>query len=193
MSYSYNEHYEQLISRWWLTLLVGILSLIVGFIVLVNPVSSYLTIALWLGVVVFISGIMGLWQSFSSNNRFVSRGWLIIASIADLFIGVALMLNTMLSAAMLPILLGVWMLYRGITMFMQGIDLRGYGISDAGWVIFGSLLTIAISIAILLLPTSVGMGVVVLVVAIGFILYGVTLLSLSFRLYEVHRHAKALR
>ena len=142
---------------------------------------------------VFVSGAVGLWQSFSSNNLFVRRGWLVVASIADLFIGAALMLNTLLSAAILPILLGVWMLYRGMTMFMQGVDLRNYRVNDAGWVIFGATLLIIISIAILLLPSSVGAGAVVVIVAVGFILYGLTLISLAFKLLEVHRRAKALR
>ena len=193
MYYDYNERYEHLIRRWWLSLIVGLMAVIIGFIVLINPVSSYWGIAIWLGVMVFVSGAVGLWQSFSSNNLFVRRGWLVVASIADLFIGAALMLNTLLSAAILPILLGVWMLYRGMTMFMQGVDLRNYRVSDAGWVIFGATLLIIISIAILLLPSSVGAGAVVVIVAVGFILYGLTLISLAFKLLEVHRRAKALR
>lgn len=193
MYYDYNERYEHLIGHWWLSLIVGLMAITLGFIVLLNPVASYLSIALWLGIMVFVSGIVGLWQSFTSSNHFVHRGWIIVASIADLFIGAALMMNMLLSASLLPLLLGVWMLYRGMTMFMQGVDLRNYRVSDAGWVIFGATLLIAISIAILLLPISIGASVVVSIVAAGFILYGFTMLSLSFKLHEVHRRAKALQ
>ncbi|MBO5732984.1 MAG: DUF308 domain-containing protein [Alistipes sp.] len=193
MYYDYNERYEHLIGHWWLSLIVGLMAIALGFIVLVNPVASYLSIAIWLGIMVFVSGIVGLWQSFTSNNHFVHRGWVIVASIADIFIGIALMLNILLSASLLPVLLGVWMLYRGMTMFMQGVDLRNYRVSDAGWVIFGATLLIAISIAILLLPVSIGAAAVVSVVSVGFILYGLTMLSLSFKLREVHRRAKALQ
>ena len=76
---------------------------------------------------------------------------------------------------------------------MQGFDIRGYGVGDAGWVIFGGVLIITIAVAILLLPDTLGVEAVVLAVAISCILYGVTNLSLAFRLYEVHRRAKALQ
>lgn len=193
MYYNYNERYEHLIGHWWLSLIIGLMAIVLGFIVLANPIASYLSIAIWLGIMVFISGAVGLWQGLTSDNHFVRRGWVIVASIADLFIGAALMMNMLLSASLLPLLLGVWMLYRGMTMFMQGVDLRNYRVSDAGWVIFGSTLLIAISIAILLLPVSVGAGAVVIVVSVGFILYGLTMISLSFKLREVHRRAKALQ
>lgn len=176
-----------------MSMLVGFLSLALGFVVLINPVNSYLAIAMWLGIAIFISGFLGLWQSLTSRNYFVHRGWLIVASIADIVIGIILMLNTMLSAAMLPLLLGLWLLYRGVTLFMQGADLYKYQIRDAGWVIFGATLIIAISLAILLLPATLGMAIVILIIAAGFIIYGISTISLSFKLLDVHRRAKALQ
>ena len=35
------EQSEYLISRWWLSLIIGLICICLGFIVLVNPVSSY--------------------------------------------------------------------------------------------------------------------------------------------------------
>lgn len=193
MAYDYFERCEQLIKHWWLSLIIGLAMLAMGLVVLVNPSASYLTFALWLGVLVALSGVVGIVQGASSKNYFVRRGWLIVASIADIIIGILLMFNIALSAALLPVLLGVWLLYRGMTLIMQGADLRNYRVRDAGWVIFGGALIVAISLAVLFFPLSVGMEAVVLAVSIGFIVYGFTTISLSFRLYDVHRRAKALR
>ena len=186
------EQSEYLINRWWLSLLIGIMAIAIGFIVLVNPVGSYYTFALWMGLAILLSGIMGLLQSLTSQNYFVRRGWLVLASVADIFIGIILLFNSLLAEMTLPLLLGFWLLYRGCVMLAQGFDLRSYGRRDAGWVIFYSIIVIALGIAVIWLPSTLGSAVVILFIAIGFITYGVSIISLAFRLWEVHRHARAL-
>lgn len=192
MNKSNYEKTEYLINRWWLSLFVGLVAMCVGFIILVNPVASYYTFAVWLGVAILLSGIFGLMQSLSSKNYFVHRGWLMLASAADVIIGIVLILNALLSEVFMPVLLGVWLLYRGGTMLIQGFDLRNYGIKDAGWVVFYAALIVALAIAVLWLPMTFGVEAVILFVAIAFIAYGISTISLAYRLWEVHRHAKAL-
>lgn len=186
------EQSEYLINRWWLSLLIGIMAIAIGFIVLVNPVGSYYTFALWMGLSILLSGIMSLLQSLTSQNYFVRRGWLVLASVADIFIGIILLFNSLLAEMILPLLLGFWLLYRGCVMLAQGFDLRSYGRRDAGWVIFYSIIVIVLGIAVIWLPSTLGSAVVILFIAIGFITYGVSIISLAFRLWEVHRHARAL-
>lgn len=183
---------EYLIKHWWLSLLTGGISIAIGFIVLVNPATSYYTFALWLGIAIFLSGVMGLMQSLTSHNYFVRRGWLILADVMDIIIGIILMFNTLLSELILPILLGAWVLYRGATMLAQGFDMRNYGTGEAGWVLFYAAVIMAIGVAILWLPTILGAKTVVLFVAIAFITYGISMMSVAFRLWDIHRHAKAL-
>ena len=183
---------ERLIKHWWLSLIVGLVALARGFIVLVHPAASYYTFATWLGLAILISGIAGLVQALGTRNYFVRRGWLMLAAIADIIIGLLLVFNTLLSAVAMPILLGAWLLYRGCAMLMQGFDLRSYGVRDAGWVIFYAAVIIAISIAVLWMPGTLGVEAVILFVAIAFITYGVSMISLSFRLWDIHHHAQEL-
>ncbi|MBQ3172782.1 MAG: DUF308 domain-containing protein [Alistipes sp.] len=183
---------ERLIKHWWLSLIVGLVALAIGFIVLVHPAASYYTFATWLGLAILISGIAGLVQALGTRNYFVRRGWLMLAAIADIIIGLLLVFNTLLSAVAMPILLGAWLLYRGCAMLMQGFDLRSYGVRDAGWVIFYAAVIIAISIAVLWMPGTLGVEAVILFVAIAFITYGVSMISLSFRLWDIHHHAQEL-
>ncbi len=186
------EKTERLIKHWWLSLVVGIAAVAVGFVVLVHPAESYYTFALWLGIVVFLSGIAGVVQALSTKNYFVRRGWIVLAAVADIIIGIVLMFSSMLSAVAMPILLGVWLLYRGCAMLVQGFDLRSFGVRDAGWVIFYAVVIIAIAIAILWMPATLGVEAVILFVAIAFITYGVSMVSLGFRLWDIHRRARQL-
>ena len=187
------EKTEYLIRRWWLSLIAGIVSISIGFIILVNPVTSYYIFAIWLGAAIFLSGLFGIMQNVSSKNYFVRRGWLIVANIADIVIGLVLMFNAIISEVFMPTLLGFWLLYRGATMLSQGFDLRDYGIRDAGWVIFYAALIIALAVAILWLPMTFGLEAVILFIAIAVIAYGISTISLSYRLWEVHRHARAIQ
>jgi len=183
---------ERLIKHWWLSLIVGLVAVAIGFIVLVHPAASYYTFATWLGIAVLISGIAGLVQALGTRNYFVRRGWLMLAAIADIIIGLLLVFNSLLSAVAMPILLGAWLLYRGCAMLVQGFDLRGYGVRDAGWVIFYAVVVIAIAIAVLWMPGTLGVEAVILFVAIAFITYGVSMVSLGFRLWDIHRRAREL-
>ena len=187
------ERTEYLIKRWWLSLIVGILAIIIGIIILVNPVASYSIFAIWLGAAIFVSGVFGIMQSSGSKNYFVRRGWLIAANVADIIIGLILLFNAIIAEVFMPTLLGFWLLYRGATMLVQGFDLRDYGIRDAGWVVFYASLIIALAVAILWLPMSFGIEAVILFIALAVIAYGVSTISLSYRLWEVHRHAKAIQ
>ena len=202
MNQSNYEKTEYLINRWWLSLFVGLVAMCAGFVILVNPVASYYTFAIWLGLAIFISGVFGLIQSLSSKNYFVNRGWLMLASAADVVRSrcsllnsretLLLVFNALISEVFMPVLLGVWLLYRGMTMLIQGFSLRNYGIKDAGWVVFYAALSVALAIAVLWLPMSFGIEAVIIFVAIAFVAYGISTISLAYRLWEVHRHAKAL-
>lgn len=184
------EQSEYLISRWWLSLIIGLICICLGFIVLVNPVSSYYTFAIWMGLAILLSGVMGLVQSFSSKNIIVRRGWQIVSSILDIIIGVLLLSNMFLSAMILPLLLGFWLLYRGGAMLVQAYDMRSYGRRDSGWMIFYSIILIILGVAIIWAPSTFGAETVVLFIAIGFLTYGISIISLAIRLWRVHRYAK---
>lgn len=192
MKNDYSEHSERLVGYWWLSLIAGIVLIAIGFIIMVNPAVSYFSFAAWFGFAVMFSGILTLIQSLSSNNRYVRRGWLILASIADIIIGIILIFNTLVSAFVMPILLGAWLLYRGIAMLMQGIDLKAHSVRGSGWLIFYSAIVIIVALAVLWMPATLGAEAVILFVAVAFVSYGVSMVTLAFRLLDIHRYAKRL-
>lgn len=192
MKESIYEKDEAMIGLWWLAALVGIISLGIGFIVLVNPIASYFTAAVWLGVAIFASGLIGLVLSISSSNVVVRRGWAIFASIIDILLGIILMFNMLFTLSVLPIIFGVWVLYRGATSLMHALDLRDMGVDDTGWMMAGAIVMIIIGIVVLWLPETLGVEAVVLALAIAFMSYGVSMVAYAFRLAAVHRRSKAL-
>ena len=90
----------------------------------------------------------------------------------------------------LPLLLGFWLLYRGSIMLTQASDMRGYGKNGTGWMIFYSIIIIFLGVAIIWAPSTLGVETVILFVAIGFLTYGVSMVSLAMRLWRIHRLTK---
>ena len=192
MENNYSKTSEQPIGRWWLSIIVGLVAIAAGVIVFINPVASYLAIAMWLGVAVFLSGIFSLVQCFSTDNSFVRNVWVVIAAVVDIIIGVALMFNTLFTVVLLPILFGIWLLCRGGVLLIQGMDLRGFRVRNAGWVILGAIVMIAVSLVVLLMPQSVGVEAVIIFIGIAFIAYGISAIMLGFKLYDVSEKMKSV-
>lgn len=192
MKNDYSERSERLVGYWWLSLIAGMVLIAIGFIVMVNPAVSYFSFATWFGFAVMLTGVLTLIQSLTSENRYVRRGWLILASIADIIIGIILIFNSLVAAFVMPILLGAWLLYRGTAMLMQGVDLKSHSMRGSGWLIFYSVIVIIVSLAVLWMPATLGVEAVILFVAIAFVSYGVSMVTFGFRLLDVHRYAKRL-
>ena len=184
---------DQLVGRWWLSIIVGLVALCAGFVVLINPVSSYYAVAMWLGIAVLLSGVITLVQFFTTDNGLVRNGWVIVAAIADIIIGVLLMFNMLITVTIMPILFGIWLLCRGFVGILQGIDLRSLHLPNSGWVIFGSIIMLAVAMAVLLMPESLGIELVILFIAVAFLSYGFSSIALGLRLFDVHRRAKQMQ
>ena len=192
MENNVTNYSEQPIGRWWLSIIVGLVAIAAGVIVFINPVASYLAIAMWLGVAVLLSGVFNLVQCFSTDNSFVRNVWVVIAAVIDIIIGVALMFNTLFTVVMLPILFGIWLLCRGGVLLIQGMDLRGYRVRNAGWVILGAVIMIATSFVVLLMPESFGVDVVVIFLGVAFFAYGISAIVLGFKFYDVSEKMKGI-
>lgn len=192
MRNDYSERSERLVGYWWLSLIAGVVLIAIGFIVMVNPVVSYYSFAMWFGFAVMLTGILTLIQGLTSQNKYVRRGWLILASVVDIIIGIMLIFNSLLAAFVMPILLGAWLLYRGSAMMVQGFDLKAHKVNGSGWLIFYSIIVIAVAIMVLWMPVTLGVEAVILFVAIAFVSYGISMVTLGFRLYDIHRYAKRI-
>ena len=58
--------------------------------------------------------------------------------------------------------------------------------------IFYAAIVVAIALVVLWMPATLGVEAVVLIVAIALVSYGISMVSMGFRLWDVHRYAKRL-
>lgn len=175
------------VRHWWLYMLCGILCFAAGIAVFIFPMESYMTMGLLFGILMLLVGTTQLVVASSSGNYLTMRGYVIVGGILDVILGVFLCVNPYISMVLMPVLLGIWMLYHSFIIMAFGGDLETFRIDGSGWTVAGGALLMLLSIFVLVNPMSAGVATVVVLAGVGLILFGMLLCALSFKLKNIHR------
>ena len=101
--------------NWWALLVLGIVSLIVGAIIIINPGGSTWVIAVVLAIYLVISGIISLVRAFAHGLPGGYRAMLIISGIVGLLLGLLMFrFGPEEKVEIFGIFVGVWFLFSGI-------------------------------------------------------------------------------
>lgn len=99
---------------------LGVLTIIAGIILLSSPVIASAMLTIFLAVYFIVDGVAELFTGFSASPP-VSRGWLIIAGIISILLGIMLWAQYPLSGAWaLGVLFGIKLIFVGMTMITMG-------------------------------------------------------------------------
>ena len=175
------------IRHWWLMLIVGILAVISGILVFVFPLETYVSLSILFGVLMVLVGVAQLIVASSSNNYLMMRGYVIVGGVLDVLLGLFLCLYPGITIFLLPILLGIWMLYHSFMIIAFGGDLDTFDVGGQGLVVGSGILLLILSILILMNPFSAGIAAVVVLTGVGLVVFGIILMMLAFKLKEVHK------
>lgn len=176
------------IRHWWMFLLTGILSITAGIIVFCRPAESYLTLSIMFGVLMLVTGIVELTVSVGNSNYFMTRPYRIIGGIFDLLIGLFLCFYPRVTLVVLPVALGVWMMFHSFMIIGFGSDMDAMRVKGSGWTIALGVIMLILSLAIVMAPLTVGTLSVVIITGCAFIIFGLILIILSIRLRRIHEH-----
>ena len=192
------RHFEKLsrragrmIRHWWLMLLVGILVIIAGILVFVFPAQSYFALGVLFGILMLLSGAAQLVIAGTSGNYLVMRSYVVIGGVVDLLLGLFLCIYPGVTMVVLPVFLGIWMLYHSFIIIAFGGDMDTFRIPDGGLVVIGGILLLLLSIMILINPLGTGVETVLLLTGIGIIIFGALLCVLSMKMRDMHRYFDA--
>lgn len=178
---------SRVIRHWWLYMLCGILCMVAGIAVFIFPMESYMTMGLLFGILMLFMGAAQLIVASSSGNYLAMKGYVIVGGILDLIMGIILCINPAVSLVLMPVLLGIWMLYHSFMIMAFGGDMETFRIDGSGWTIAGGALLMLLSIFVLVNPMSAGVATVVTLAGVGLIVFGLLLCVLSFKLKDLHR------
>ena len=187
------RHYENLMSKaaravkhWWLLLISGLLCIVAGILVFIFPMESYMTLSILFGILMLIVGAAQLVIASTSGNYLAMRGYVIAGGILDLLLGIFLCLYPAVTVVLLPIMLGIWMMYHSFMIIAFGGDLETFKIGGSAWVTVGGILLLLLSILILVNPFSAGIATVIVVTGVGLLVFGLLLCAQSNMLRQIH-------
>ena len=173
---------------WQATLLLGVLTLILGIIVSFHPSGSLNVLAVLLGVLMIFSGIFHLIRVFDPEES--HRVWLGIVGLLFIVIGVVLIRHLHLTVAIVGLVIGITWIVQGLAALIGGISGRARE-GRAWWIIFGVVSLIA-GIVVVSAPTS-SLNVLAVLLGIWFIIMGIFEIIGGFILrHELRSAEKAL-
>ncbi|MFN0257599.1 HdeD family acid-resistance protein [Pedobacter ureilyticus] len=176
---SYDREY------WWMIRTVGILFVLLGTWIILSKQQSYYLMGLLLAVGMQASGILEILFSFL-NRKSIAEWYLIfMGGLIDLLLGAYLLNYPLISMVVMPMLIGIWMLFRAFMTMDSHIALSVMGIKNWIMVIVVSILLILPSMIILINPFF-GMINVVVYTGAAFIVSGIFRIIFSQQLRSAH-------
>ncbi|MFD1536657.1 HdeD family acid-resistance protein [Nonomuraea guangzhouensis] len=172
---------EQIAHTWWLVLIRGILAVIFGILALIWPAITLYVLVIFFGAYAIVSGIFSLFAGFRHDVK--SRAWLIISGIIGILAGIVAFVWPGITSLALLFVIAFWAIFGGVSEIIAGIQMRKV-IEDEWMLIIGGILSVIFGVLLLIWP---GAGALTLVWLVGIfaILYGITMIVLSFRVKKL--------
>jgi len=162
--------------RWWLPLLAGIATLILGLFLIVSPGMTTAVLVTFLGAYWLVRGIFAIVEIFTGASG-KSWIWLLALGILGIAAGLIVLRHPLYSAIIIPTLL---VLLLGIDAVIMGIVnlVRGFT-GDGGWTAVLGIVDLLIGAVLLVSPLTAGLALPV-VVGVLALFGGVALIIMSF-------------
>jgi uncharacterized membrane protein HdeD (DUF308 family) len=130
---------------WWLTLMGGILSFVIGLLLLTSPAKTVFTLVVGLGIYWIISGIFHLAGMFLDHHAW---GWKLFAGLLEILAGFLILRYPLIATIEVPqvivFLVALQSVVVGIILLVMAFQGGGWGIGILGvlGVVFGGILLV---------------------------------------------------
>ena len=169
------------VKYWWISLVAGLLSVLVGVLCLVTPDATLVALSVLFIAVLLVDAVMDIVLAVSNRMLLRGWGWMLTTGVMELLLAVLLTVMPIGSAVgALIYVVGFWILFRALWALGEACEIRRY--TESSWLVVLALLAIIFSFFFLVSPAWNG-------------LFVVSMVSLAFFAYGIYRitHAFALR
>ena len=160
---------------WWLVLLQGIATLILGVLLVISPGMTTAVLVQFLGVYWLVSGIFSIVGIFV-GDREIHWGWLLLSGVLGILAGIAVLKHPLLSTILLPTMLVYLIAIEGIVMGVVNLidAFKGGGWGAGIWgvvsiifgvILFGSPLLAAVALSVVMGVFGVVGGIALIVIS----------------------------
>ena len=170
-----------LIKKWWVGLIQGIILIILSIYIFNNPLDALKGISVWIGILIFFTGIMGIISWFFADRGERNYGALLWSMLTIVF-GIIMLLNLFATTRIVEVLFGLWMVFLGLHFIEDGLVFKKHQPFRWATVIAGVLCIIGAVILIFEHGTGIGVS---LFIGVQILLAGIALVIVSFARKEL--------
>ena len=178
---------QALASAWWVFLLRGIVSVLLGVAIWFQPVASVAVLVVFFGAWMLVDGIFTSVGSIVRRNENPEWGWMLVSGIMSLVIGVLTLRAPGLTVVVLVMFVSVWAMMLGISQIALGWRIRKE-LSNEWTLYLSGAVALLFGIMVMWDPAA-GAVSVLWMIAFFALLFGIALIVLSFRLKGLARKA----
>lgn len=172
---------------WWISLVMGLLSLVAGICCFTTPVGSLAVLTIFFLSVLIAGGLFNILFAVANRSNNDLWGWSLARGIIELLFGLWLVLFPLpLVTTVLIYLIGIWMLFHSILGICESSALSAFPVKGWGWLLACNLLSLLCAFLFLTLPAFGGVFVLIYI-GLSFLLYGVFRMVLAFHLRRINR------
>lgn len=107
---------------WWLALLIGLASLVVGIFFVVSPHESLAVYAVVIGILLLFDGLLAVIESIFGRGE--GRGVLATVGVLSLIAGVILIKHPFSTVTVFVMIFGIWLLAAGLVRLVVALSNR---------------------------------------------------------------------
>jgi len=180
---------KPVIRPWWVAMIQGIALIIMSIYVLNNPLNALKGISVWIGVLIFFTGIVGIisWLFADRDAREVGG---LIWSLITFVLGILMLMHLFATTRMITILFGLWMVFLGLHFIESGLIFKKHQPFRWTTVIAGLICIFAAVVLIFNLGTGAGAS---LFIGVQMLLGGIALIIISFARKEMANNLGRVR
>ena len=164
---------------WWMTLLRGVIWVLFGIAVFIQPAITLVALTMLFGAFVLVDGVAAVANAIGGRGEHENWWVLLLVGLCGIAVGVLTFLTPALTALVLLYYIAFWAIGMGALQIVAAIRLRKE-IEGELWLILSGVLSVAFGLLLVARP-GVGALSVLWLIAFYAIVFGVTLIFLSFR------------
>ena len=169
--------------HWMLFLIEGIVLVVLGVLAILVPMVATIAVAILIGWLFFISGIVGLITTFMMRNA-PGFWWSLLSAVLGIIVGIVLLSRPVLGAISLTLLLTVFFIIEGVASIMYAMEHKKELTGRWTWMLVSGIVDLFLAFIILTGLPGTAAWALGLLVGINMLFGGTSLIGMA-----LHAHS----
>ena len=174
---------------WWTYEVLGAIFILMGLLVMIYPASGYAGLVVYFTLTFFISGLIRLSTAIANRDVMRHWGWHAAGGALDLVLSGLLFFRLDLTAIILALYVGCFLMFVSIGVLFKSWDMRTLGMRAWKWSFLAGLLGLASSVLTFYYPI-LGAALALTCSSVAFIAFGGFYIGLGIQMRKLLKIAE---